>query len=537
VTEPARLLLHAIRLDGPDPDNEAERALEAAAEGVGGFLLFGGTRAGVPALVAELRQVAGRPLWVAADLERGAGQQVSGASTLPPPAALASHPRAEEAVRLAARLTALEARALGINWVLAPVLDLDVEPRNPIVQTRAFGSDPVRVAALGLEWVRACQAVGVAACAKHFPGHGRTVGDSHSELPVVGDSRAELERDLVPFRAVAGEVASVMTAHVAYPALGCEGPATLSRQVLEGVLRRELGFGGLVVTDALVMAGLAGADDAGAAAEGWRAVRALRAGCDLLLYPSDARLTARTVGQAAAADPALAGRLEAAAERSAAALVTYGSVPGPGSLDGAAGDPEVLPPFDPEGEALTRLAAACIRPIGPRAPERVDAWLAATGGRVRVGVVSDDGPAGAPALGEAFAAELGRRGFEVERVGGLAGAGAESARAELRAARGVAAVHRGARSEGAGSDGVAPLLILIEATPRAWKGRAGLSEEARRRLQAAGRGRAPVLVVVLGHPRIADELGTAAVCAWASEPVMERGAAAWLASRAAGRGS
>jgi beta-glucosidase len=511
VRDPARLLLPAIRLDREPADAAAARALRQVEEGVGGFLLFGGSCDEVRELAARLRTAAGRPLWLAADLERGAGQQFEGAATLPPPAALAAHPHPLEAVRLAARLTALEARGLGVNWVLAPVLDLDVEGRNPIVGTRSFGTDPVRVAELGRAWIEGCQGLGVASCAKHFPGHGRTLADSHAELPVVDAPRSALEDDLVPFRAVAEEVASVMTAHVAYPALGCDGPATLSPVVLGGLLREELGFRGLVVTDALIMGGIAGSGKTGAATQGWRAVRALRAGCDLLLYPSDPALTARTMRQAAGADPRLAARVEQALERSETAWTRFGggSAPEPAETD--------LPSFRPASASITALAEACVRRVGAEGGggRAMDAWLQrAASGRVRVACLSDDGEAGAAGLGEAFAAELAVRGFDVER-----------------------GTQAGNEASAGPSGDSAPLVVLVEATPRAWKGRAGLGEEAAARLDGLlGAGQA-VLPVVLGPPRILEERGMAGLCAWASEPIMERGAAAWLAARAAAPGS
>ena len=209
------------------------------------------------ALTKELRQKSRVPLLIAADLERGAGQQFSGATGLPPLAAIASLGDAD-AVRRAARLTAREARTLGLNWDLAPVCDLDIVPENPIVGTRSLGSDSRKVAMLAQAWIQACQAEGVLACAKHFPGHGRTRTDSHAGLPVVDASRAELmEHDLAPFRAaIEAGVAGVMTAHVSYPALDASGaPATMSREMLQWLLRQQMRFDGLIVTDAMIMEG------------------------------------------------------------------------------------------------------------------------------------------------------------------------------------------------------------------------------------------------------------------------------------------
>ena len=273
MTPYARLFVEALRLDRDGIDAVRARAERALAEEVAGFILFGGETDDVGRLTEALRAAAGRSLWIAADLERGAGQQFRGATQLPPPPALAAADDAEAAVREAAAMTGSEARELGLNWVLAPVLDLDIESRNPIVGTRSFGAEPARVARLGRVWVDACQASGVAACAKHFPGHGRTVADSHRELPSVGASRSELEADLAPFRAVAGAVATVMPAHVRYAALDGRCPATASARILGGLLREELGFEGVVVSDAMIMEGFHGGEG-----EGEAAVRALVAG-------------------------------------------------------------------------------------------------------------------------------------------------------------------------------------------------------------------------------------------------------------------
>jgi beta-N-acetylhexosaminidase len=168
----------------------------------------------------------------------------------------------------------------GVTLDLAPVADLQANPDNPVIGVRSFGADPDRVAAHTAAFVAGVQATGVGACAKHFPGHGRTGEDSHLVLPSVPASLADLAAtDLVPFRAaISAGVAAVMTAHVRYPAVD-DAPATLSRRWLTGVLRGDLAFGGVIVTDALDMAG------AGDAAAG--AVAALDAGADLLCLPSD----------------------------------------------------------------------------------------------------------------------------------------------------------------------------------------------------------------------------------------------------------
>ena len=192
--DPGRLILPALRAaaDGGF-GHEAARIADALDLGVGGFIVFGGTVESVRRLTADLLRRAGRPLLIASDLERGAGQQVAGLTEFPPPLALASLEDAA-VVRWAGAVTAQEARAVGINWVFAPVGDLDVLADNPIVQTRAFGDDPNRVASLVRTWIEGCQDAGALACAKHFPGHGRTTVDSHIALPVVSDTRGHAAR-------------------------------------------------------------------------------------------------------------------------------------------------------------------------------------------------------------------------------------------------------------------------------------------------------------------------------------------------------
>ncbi|MCT0208845.1 glycoside hydrolase family 3 N-terminal domain-containing protein [Synechococcus sp. CS-1332] len=258
--------------------------------GVGGVILLGGSAAELRLRTRQLAAWASEPLLLCADVEEGVGQRFEGASWLVPPLALARIHAADPALALdlARRYgacTGREARQLGLNWVLAPVCDVNNNPANPVINVRAWGEDPATAGALAAAFCLGAQAEGVLTCAKHFPGHGDTASDSHLELPLLPHSRARLEAvELPPFRhAIAAEVAAVMTAHLLLPALDAEHPATLSRPVLTGLLRQELGFEGLIVTDALVMEAIAGRYGASEAA-----VLALEAGADLVLMPSDA---------------------------------------------------------------------------------------------------------------------------------------------------------------------------------------------------------------------------------------------------------
>jgi beta-N-acetylhexosaminidase len=163
-------------------------------------------------------------------------------------------------IELAAAVTATELTAVGINFNYAPVMDVDSNPDNPVIGDRAFAADPDTVAEIGCRQIRAFQQRGLLACAKHFPGHGDTHTDSHYDLPLVRRDRQALDAmELPPFRAaVEAGVAAVMTAHVLYPALDETYPATLSRPILTGLLRDELGFDGLIVTDNMEMRGVWG---------------------------------------------------------------------------------------------------------------------------------------------------------------------------------------------------------------------------------------------------------------------------------------
>ena len=160
---------------------------QALAVGVGGFLIRGGPRFEVAQLSRALHAHSPVPLLVGADLERGAGERFPGAVSFPPAGALASLGD-PDIVRRVARITARDAREMGLNWALGPVCDLDLGNGNPIVGARGFGADAQRVAELSAEWIDACQAESVLACAKHFPGHGRTTADSHLALPVLDES-------------------------------------------------------------------------------------------------------------------------------------------------------------------------------------------------------------------------------------------------------------------------------------------------------------------------------------------------------------
>ncbi|HYM37009.1 MAG TPA: glycoside hydrolase family 3 protein, partial [Nitrospiraceae bacterium] len=204
--------------------------------------------------------------------------------TIFPPCGSVGACRSEELAYAAAAITAAELRAVGINMNMAPVLDVHSNRDNPVIGDRAYGTEPDVVAELGLAAIRGFQGKGVVACGKHFPGHGDTSTDSHKELPVVKvPAEVLFERELPPFRrATANGLASIMTAHVVYPALDAQRPATLSPAILTGLLREQWGFDGVVVTDDLEMHAISDHHGIGDAA-----VQAFLAGADILLICKD----------------------------------------------------------------------------------------------------------------------------------------------------------------------------------------------------------------------------------------------------------
>jgi beta-glucosidase-like glycosyl hydrolase len=274
------------------PPRTAEEDYDRAANllqeyALGGVVLFNGQREETPLTLKALQEVARYPLLVGADIERGLGEQMRGYQQFPHAQAFAaSEEEAALLVREFGRLTALAARSVGIHIAFAPVADVNIDPQNPIIATRAFGSDPLRVAELVTAYVAGCREGGLLTTAKHFPGHGNTRDDSHHALPRVAASRAELEAcEFVPFRAaIAAGVPILMSAHVQYPALDpSDAPATLSAPILRQLLREKLGFQGLVVSDSLQMAGVTRQ----CPDEGELAVQAILAGVDALLDVSE----------------------------------------------------------------------------------------------------------------------------------------------------------------------------------------------------------------------------------------------------------
>jgi beta-N-acetylhexosaminidase len=256
---------------------------------LGGVIYFPGNMRGprqTATLSNALQRAAmktGVPLLISTDEEQGIVSRVPFITRFPSNRALASTRDPEEDVRTAARVTAEELRALGINQDNAPVADVNINPRNPVIGVRSFGTDPKRVARLVGVAVDAYRAAGVATVAKHFPGHGDTATDSHTGLPVIDHTKARWQQvDAPPFEAaIQHGTDAIMAGHIVMPHLDpSRRPGTMSSAVLTGLLRRELGFEGVIITDSMQMEGARLTYSPVQAA-----VRAIKAGADQLLMP------------------------------------------------------------------------------------------------------------------------------------------------------------------------------------------------------------------------------------------------------------
>jgi beta-N-acetylhexosaminidase len=300
---------------------------------VGGIIMSVGSPLEIAAKLNALQRMSDLPLLVGGDLEFGAGYRARGGYFLPngidlggavlfPPEMAIGATRDTMFAYEQGRITALEGRAIGYQIDFSPILDVNNNPANPVINTRSFGEDPALVAMLGAAFIRGVQEHGMIATGKHFPGHGNTGVNSHLALPVVRASRAELDSvELVPFRAaIRAGVGAIMTFHGSMPALDSSGvPGTLSHNVLTGLLRDDMHFQGLVISDAMDMRAVL--DMYGAAEASQRAVAA---GADVLLQPSDVAQTIDAVVAGVTAGRYPESRLDASVRRILAAKARVG---------------------------------------------------------------------------------------------------------------------------------------------------------------------------------------------------------------------
>lgn len=475
-------------------------------EQVGGLIVSTGTPSALADKLQAAQARARVPLLIASDLETGPAMRLRPGGTDIPPAMALGAAGSEALARAAGEVTGIEARAVGIHVTLGPVLDVNSNPENPIINIRSFGEDPERVARLASAWIEGARGAGLQTVGKHFPGHGDTEVDSHLGLATIAGDPARLAAvELVPFRrAIRAGVDGVLVGHIAVPELdGADaGPASLSPGITRGLLRERLGFEGLVVTDALNMGAVTGSYPVAEAS-----IRALLAGADLLLQPPGAPAVIDAIVGAVESGRLPRERLDEAVERVLRAKARAGLHRG---TRGAAADPS--PPVGaPEHRAVAeRIARASVTLVRDRAdlvplpaePRRV----------LHVGYA--DGGSGSS--GGRLVAELRAAGHTVDhvRIGGAPGRG------ELDALR--------TRAQSADL-----VLASVRVAPHQYRalglrgGLPALLEE----LAAAGR---PVVVVSLGSPYLLDSFPSVPtyLLAWSASEDSQRAAADAILGRA-----
>ena len=465
----------------------------------------------------RLQAIARRPLLIAADLEAGVGMRFLDTTNWPWPMAVAATGDPSFAER-EGRIVAEEARSLGVNQLYAPVADVNVDPANPVINVRSYGEDPETVGRFVAAFVRGVQAGGVLATAKHFPGHGDTRIDSHRALPVLRADRERLERvELVPFRAaIAAGVGAVMTAHLSIPSLDATPapvralapgenpetddpseiardatvPASMSPAIVDGLLRRELGFAGLVVTDAVDMGGIVDHFDPGEAA-----VRAILAGGDQVIKSPDTDAAIAGVRRAVADGRISEARLEQSVARILEAKRRF---PAP--------DPDPEAPFRvvdrPEHRALAEEIAARAVTLVREAPGALP--LAATQRVVHL-VVNDVASVAAP--GRELTRELELRfGRAPQTFVFDPRSRAEDVEQLLEAAAGADAV-----------------LVSLFVRVRTGSGKLVLPEPARAAIGRLSSSGARLVGVSFGNPYVAADLPglTTYLAAYGDQPVMQ----------------
>ncbi len=280
---------------------------------IGGVIVFAGEVYETAHLTNYLQQQAEIPLLVAADFEWGPAMRISGTTLFPPLMAMGAAGSEELAYEMG-RITAVEGRAMGIQMNYAPVVDVNINPDNPVISSRSLGERPENVARLATAFIKGCQGNGMIATAKHFPGHGDTALDSHTLMPVIEADRDRLEKvEIYPFaRVIEAGVEAVMTAHLHVPALDPTPglPATLSPPIMTDLLRGELGFKGLVVTDSMGMGGVIRGFSPPEAA-----LRAVKAGVDMVLLPPDPEGVIDALAEAVRSGEIPRERIEASVRR------------------------------------------------------------------------------------------------------------------------------------------------------------------------------------------------------------------------------
>src|SRR5262245_55647455 len=372
-------------------------------DNIGGFILSRSDVWATAMLTNRLQEMATVPLLISADLERGPGMRLDDTTWWASNMGVAATGDPGYA-KLQGNYTAREARAAGINWLFAPVADVNNNPENPVINTRSYGEDPQTVARFASAFIEGVQGAGALATAKHFPGHGDTATDSHLGLPIVDVSRQRLDQlELIPFRAaIASRVGSIMPAPIALPQMETDPtlPATLSRTILTGLLRDEMSFKGIAVTDAMQMAGVASRYSPAAAA-----VLAVKAGADMILKTPDTDAVIRGIKQAVGRGEIAEARINASVERilraKAALSLVENRIVNIASVDGVVSDPQ----FNSVAQEIADRSITLVRDERKYVPVSKGASL--------VVVFTDDENR---TVAQPFIADLGRSGMQVETV-------------------------------------------------------------------------------------------------------------------------
>ena len=301
-----QMIMVRVRSDYYSSDNYSKKQVDnwIKKHKVGGLITFDGNGNvhGMYNNHKYFQEISELPLLIASDLERGAGQQMKGATLFPSNMAVAATNDSYNAY-LQGEITAKEAKALGIHMIFAPVLDVNNNPNNPIINLRAYSDQPDIVADFGIQFIKGIQDQGLYACPKHFPGHGNTSIDSHSSLPIITSSISDLNNiELKPFKsAIKNNVKMIMMAHIAMPALdSSKKPASHSYKITTDLLINDWNFKGLIITDGMEMKGITNQAWSGEAA-----IRAIEAGSDIILLPIDVERTIESIYNAV-----LSGRID-----------------------------------------------------------------------------------------------------------------------------------------------------------------------------------------------------------------------------------
>lgn len=440
---------------------------------IGGLIIFGGEVFETAVLTNEFQKLARIPLLIASDFERGAGNQIKGAVEFPPLMAMGAVGR-EDLVYQMGKVTALEGRAMGIHQTYAPVVDVNINPENPIINTRSFGEDPELVVRLAKAFIRGCQENGLIATAKHYPGHGDTDLDSHTHLPVVKASRERLENvELYPFKqAVEAGVQAIMTAHLSIPALDPTPnlPATLSPVILTDILRNRFGFKGIIVTDSMGMGGVTTLYQPGEAA-----LMAVKAGVDIVLLPPKTHEVIDTLIQAVKSGEISEQRIDVSVRRILEAKARLGLHRNKFVDVESLADTIAMSDRVAAAEKMFESSMTLVKNEGNTIP------LSTNSGKIAVFSLSSD--AGDYFAGRTLVSEVEKRCSSVVSLYADPYTGEEFTQKALESTEGAEAV-----------------IVALFSSLRAWKGSVGLEPKHIELLKQLVQGPAPVITISFGSP-------------------------------------